>query len=87
MKELSHPQPGPSTIFCDNNCAILLANNLEFYTRTKHIDTQVNLIREITKTGKVILEWISGKEQIADGHTKPLDRILYQSFVTGAGMK
>ncbi len=87
LKKLGHPQPGPTSIFCDNNIAILLANNPEFYSRTKHIDTQVHLIREITKTGKVILEWIFETKRIADVLTKPLDRILYQSFVTGAKMK
>ena len=41
LKELSHPQPGPTTFFCDNNSAILLAKNPEFHAKTKHIDTQV----------------------------------------------
>ncbi len=87
LKKLGHPQLGPTTLFCDNNSAILLPNNPEFHARTKHIDTQVHWIREIIKTGQVILEWIPGTEQIADGLTKPLDGILYQSFVTRAGMK
>lgn len=87
LRELGHPQLGPTTLFCDNNSTILLANNPEFHARTKHIDTQVHWIREIIKTGQVILKWIPGTEQIADGLTKPLDRILYQSFVTRAGME
>ena len=36
--------------------AILLAMNLEFYSRTKHIDAQVYQIHEIVKRGIVILK-------------------------------
>ena len=42
LKKLGHPELGPTTLFCDNNSAILLANNPEFYARTKQIDTQVH---------------------------------------------
>lgn len=70
----------------DNNSAILLANNPEFHIRTKHIDTQVYWIREIVKREIVILKWIPGTEQIADGLTKALKQILFQAFVTRVGM-
>ncbi len=87
IEELGYPQLGPTTFSCDNNSAILLANNSKFNARTKHIDTQVHWIREVVKAGQVFLEWIPGAEKVADGLTKPLDRILFQSFVTRAGME
>lgn len=87
LKKLGHPQLGPTTLSCDNNSAILLANNPEFHARTKHIDIQIHWIRKIVKTGQVFLEWIPGTEQVADRLTKPLDRVLFQGFVSRAGIE
>lgn len=39
LKELGYSQPGPTILSCDDNGAILLANNPEFHARTKYIDT------------------------------------------------
>lgn len=86
LKELGQPRLEQTTLICDNNSAILLANNPEFHAQTKHIDTQVHWIREIVKRGIVILKWTPGTEQIADGLTTPLERILFQAFATQAGM-
>lgn len=44
LKELGHLQLEPTTLSCDNNSAILLANNPEFHARTKHIDMQIHWI-------------------------------------------
>lgn len=87
LKELGYSELGLTTFFCDNNSVILLANNPEIHARTKHIDTQVHWIRKIIKSGQVILKWILGTEQIANRYTKPLDCLLYQSFVTRARIK
>ncbi len=86
LKKLRQPCLKAITLHYDNNNAILLANNPECHTRTKHINTQVNWIREIVKRGMVILKWTLVTEQIADGLTKNLERILFQAFVTQAGM-
>ncbi len=86
LKELGQPRLEPTILHCDNNSAILLANNPEFHARTKHIDTQVHWIWEIVKRGIVILEWTPGTEQMADGLTKPVEQMLFQAFVAKAGM-
>lgn len=57
LKELGQPRAEPTALYCDNNSAILLANNPEFHARTKHIDTQVHWIREIVKRGMVLLKF------------------------------
>lgn len=47
---------------------------------------QVHWIREILKRGVVTLEWTPGTEQMADGLIHPLEQMLFQAFVTKAGM-
>ena len=56
LKELGQPRLEPTTLRCDNNSAILLANNPEFHAWPKHINTQVNWICEIVKRRIVILK-------------------------------
>ena len=87
FKKLGHPELGPTIFSYDNNSSILLANNPEFNARTEDIDTQVHRIQEILKAGQVGLEWIPGTEQLAEGPTKPLDHILFQSLVSKSEMK
>ena len=86
LKKWGQPRLKPTTLHFNKNSAILLANNPEFHARTKHIDTQLNWIREIVKRGIVILKWTLETEQIADRLTKSLEQILFQAFVTQAGM-
>ncbi len=86
LKELEQPRLKQTTLHFDNKSAILLANNPEFHSQTKHIDTKVHWICEIVKRGIVILKWTPGTEQIADRLTKSLEKIPFQAFVTQAGM-
>lgn len=65
----------------------MLANNPEFYARTKHIDIQVHWIRKIIKSEQIIFKWILEIEEMIDGFTKLLNCILYQNFMTRAGIK
>ncbi len=86
MRKWGQPRLEPTMLHCDNNSAILLANNLESHASTQHIDTKVHWISEIVKQRIVILKWIPGTEPIADKLTKLLEQIRFQVFVTRADM-
>ena len=64
LKKLELPRLKHITLHYDNKSAILLANNLEFHARTKHIDTQLYWICEIAKRGIVILNWSPGTSRL-----------------------
>jgi hypothetical protein len=67
-------QAQATVIYYDNQGAIALAKNPQFYARTKHIDIQHYFVREKVNKGLVQLKYIDTNEQVADGLTKALDK-------------
>jgi hypothetical protein len=45
LKYLLQEQQETTTVFCDNNLAIMLSKNHVFHKKTKHIDTRYHFIR------------------------------------------
>jgi hypothetical protein len=59
-----------------------LANNPEYYSRTKHIDIQYHFVREKILEGIIDLNCIPTKEQIADIFTKALCIPTFDYLIT-----
>ncbi|KAH9783052.1 Integrase catalytic domain-containing protein [Citrus sinensis] len=57
-------------VFCDNQSAIFLAKNQTYHARTKHIDVKYHYVREIIKSGEVLLKKIDTKDNPSDMLTK-----------------
>ena len=60
-------------VFEDNNGAICIATEEKVRPRTKHINIKYHHFKEAVKKGKVKIEKIDTKEQLADIGTKALD--------------
>jgi hypothetical protein len=60
-------------LFCENESAIKIANNLVQHSRTKHIDIRHHFLRNHVAKGDIVLCGVRSKEQLADIFTKPLD--------------
>jgi hypothetical protein len=80
-------EPQATIIYSDNQGAIALAKNPVFHGRSKHIDTQVHFTREMVTQGIVDLQWISTKDQIADGLTKALPKGEFVKFRDALGVE
>ena len=65
-------------LFEDNNGALELARQPRYRPRTKHIAIKYHHFREHVKTGKVSIEPIDTKEQIADQFTKALQPTIFK---------
>jgi hypothetical protein len=48
--------------------------------RSKHIEVKYHYIRECVEKGKIVLEQISTRDQLADIMTKSLGRVLFQEL-------
>ena len=59
-------------VFEDNVGALELAKTPRMRPRTKHIGIQYHHFRDHVESGKITIEHVSTKEQIADIFTKPL---------------
>ncbi len=59
-----------TTIVCDNECAMNLANNTIKIKRSKSIDTRFHWIRDRVKQGMFYVKWAPGHVNLADFFTK-----------------
>ena len=78
LAELPIDQPiTPVRILGDNQSSLAIVKNAEYHDRTKHIDVQHHYVRELVQDGYVCMEWITTKEQLADGFTKALPKATF----------
>jgi hypothetical protein len=72
----------PSKLYCYNISVIIMAKNLIFHHRTKHIEIYVHFVRERVASGALLLEHIAGPAQLADILTKPtlFNQVCFQSL-------
>ena len=87
LTELGYRKKGhPVLLRGDNQGSIALAENPEFHRRTKHIEIKWHWIREVVELGKIKIKFISTKEMVADGLTKPLATKPFEDFKLMLGM-
>ncbi|CAL3969519.1 unnamed protein product [Diplocarpon coronariae] len=68
-------------LYTDNNGALLLAKNPQFYERTKHIAVKYHYIRDLISKGEIDLIYINTLSQKADGFTKLLAKPQFVEFL------
>jgi hypothetical protein len=78
---------GRITILCDSRSAICLAKNPTFHARTKQIDAQYHFVRDMIEDGKVNLEKVDTRENVADALTKPVDTAKSKWCTSSMGLK
>ncbi len=67
-------------IYCDNISSILLANNLIYRARTKHIEVHYHFIKEKIIAKEIDLIHVSTKDQSIDIFTKALGTDKLKKF-------
>ena len=78
---------GPMKIFCENTCAIALAQESRFHKRTKHIKRRFNSIRDQVKEGDIEICKIHTDLNVADPLTKPLPRAKHDRHQGSMGVR
>ena len=72
LYELGIQTPQAAKLWCDNIGAKYISANPVFHARTKHIEVDYHFVRERVARRLLEIEYISTKDQVADGFTKPL---------------
>ncbi|KAE8912836.1 hypothetical protein PF003_g3560 [Phytophthora fragariae] len=72
LKDIGAELVGATVIYEDNQGAMVLANNVGYKPRTKHIDIRYHFIRDMVVSNEVELEYLDTKNQFADFMTKGL---------------
>lgn len=86
LTELGVTLPAAPTIFCDNIGATYLCQNPVFHSRMKHIALDYHFVRGQIQHGMLRVSHVSTHDQLADGLTKPLQRIPFQNICNKIGV-
>jgi Reverse transcriptase (RNA-dependent DNA polymerase)/gag-polypeptide of LTR copia-type len=70
----------------DNQGSLALVKNPRLHERSKHIDICYHFIRDLEEQGKLSVTYIPTADMIADGMTKPLQRVAFERFKNQMGM-
>ena len=86
LAELKEEESGTITLKIDNQSAIQLSKNPIFHDRSKHIDVKYHYIRQCIEEGRVSVEPIDTKLQLAHILTKALGRDQFLQLRTKLGL-
>jgi hypothetical protein len=67
-------------LWCDNMGAKYLSVNPVFHARMKHIEVDYHFVRDRVLKKLLKIDFISSKDQVADGFTKHLSVRLLENF-------
>ena len=74
------------TMYCDNQAAIFIANNLTFHERTKHIEVHYHYIKDLVLSGHISTPYTQPFNQLADIFTKGVSVGLFENLCIKLGM-
>ena len=80
LKELRIKSPPAARLWCDNIGAKYLSANPVFHARTKHIEVDYHFVRERVFQKLLEIDFVSSRDQVADGFTKALSVRLLENF-------
>ena len=87
LKDMGYEQRNATQIWEDNQGAIALAKNAGYNSRTKHIDIKHHFTRENVENGKVQVDYVDTKNQLADLLTKALGTKTLKFLCEKSGIK
>ena len=74
-------------LFCDNNGAIALANELKSHQKSKHIERRYHVIRELIGKGDVLMQKVASTNNMADPLTKVLIQLQLDHHLEKMGLR
>jgi hypothetical protein len=85
--KLGYMPEEPITMLCDSTSAKKWTEDTAINKEKKHIRLHYYYVRQKVMRGYIKLEWVSGKENPANGLTKPLGTEDHRKFMTLLGFE
>jgi hypothetical protein len=86
LNELGFEQLKPTTVYCDNQAAIHMANDNILNERSKHIDIRYHYTRKAIEAKQITLKYVRSADNHADLFTKPLGQNLLHKHSQAIGL-
>lgn len=91
LRDMGFPEyigedPNTVEMRADNQGAIALVKNPHLHERSKHIDISYHHIRDLEELKKIKVTFVPTAEMVADGFTKPLERVQFERFKDMLGL-
>jgi len=83
LEKVSQPLP----IYCDNQAALRLAKDLNYVSRTKHIDVRHHFVRERGLRGEIVYMNYPSENVCADSSTKVSRPERFNELVQNIGVR
>lgn len=80
--DFGHPQSGPTSILTDNKGVVALALDPVAFKKTKHILRAAQFVRDLVMRQVVKMQWISGKDNVADICTKAVTLAVFRALMS-----
>ena len=80
LEDVGTQQKQATRIQCDNQSSIILAHNLFYHARSKHIELQHHFVREKIESQEIEHIYCNTSENVADVFTKPVGRIHFEDL-------
>nr|GEV35457.1 ribonuclease H-like domain-containing protein [Tanacetum cinerariifolium] len=80
LRELHTPLLSATFVYCDNVSAIYMTTNPVQHQRTKHIEIDIHLVRDMVARGQVCVLHVPSRYQYVDIFTKGLPSALFEKF-------
>ncbi|KAK9098657.1 hypothetical protein Syun_025702 [Stephania yunnanensis] len=77
----------PVLVNCDSQAAIAFTRDPKYHSKTKHIDTKYNFVRDMIAQKEVKVQYISMQKMIADPFTKPIPRDAFNGHMKSLGLR
>jgi hypothetical protein len=87
IRELFPNSLTPTTLFCDNQATLKLAIDNNYHAHTKHIDIRYHFIRQVIKSGDIIIVYCPTNNMTADILTKALPSWKVTHHTMGLGLQ
>ena len=79
-------EQGKVYLFSDNQSAIALTKDHQYYARTKHIDIRFHFIHWIVENSSLQLVYCPTNDMVADALTKALPSLKVKHFAKELGL-